>query len=134
MALQVAQAHKFRLSAEGRLSNAIALQVAAASPAIFTQESSGRGPGAILNQNGQVNSPVSRAPKGSIVVIYGTGGGLTIPRGEDAQITTAAGRRRRRSVQIGSVPAEVLYAGPAPGLVSGVFQVNARIPDSVEGR
>jgi len=29
-------------------------------------------------------------------------------------------------------PAEVLYAGAAPGLVSGVIQINARIPNDPE--
>jgi trimeric autotransporter adhesin len=34
-------------------------------------------------------------------------------------------------VSIGGQPAEVRYAGSAPGLVAGVLQVNARIPDGV---
>jgi uncharacterized protein (TIGR03437 family) len=33
---------------------------------------------------------------------------------------------------IGGRPATVLYAGSAPTLVSGVFQVNVRIPEDVE--
>jgi hypothetical protein len=37
------------------------------------------------------------------------------------------------SVRIGGIPAEVLYAGAAPGLVSGVLQVNVRIPNSAPG-
>jgi uncharacterized protein (TIGR03437 family) len=35
------------------------------------------------------------------------------------------------SVIIGGMQAEVLYAGAAPGLVAGVFQVNVRVPNSV---
>ena len=35
------------------------------------------------------------------------------------------------AVRIGSLTAEVLYAGAAPGLVAGVFQINVRIPDLV---
>ncbi len=31
-------------------------------------------------------------------------------------------------VKIGGVDAEVLYAGAAPGLISGLLQVNVRIP------
>jgi len=34
-------------------------------------------------------------------------------------------------VQIDQRPAEVLYAGAAPGLPAGVIQVNARVPDDV---
>ena len=32
------------------------------------------------------------------------------------------------AVRIGGRVAEVLYAGPAPGLVVGAMQVNARVP------
>jgi uncharacterized protein (TIGR03437 family) len=35
------------------------------------------------------------------------------------------------SVRIGGVAATVTYAGSAPGLVSGAFQVNVRIPSGV---
>jgi uncharacterized protein (TIGR03437 family) len=34
-------------------------------------------------------------------------------------------------VTVGGEPAEVLYAGGAPGLVAGVLQVNVRIPSGV---
>jgi uncharacterized protein (TIGR03437 family) len=36
-------------------------------------------------------------------------------------------------VQVGGINAEVLYAGAAPGLVSGVFQLNVRLPPSLRG-
>jgi uncharacterized protein (TIGR03437 family) len=35
------------------------------------------------------------------------------------------------SVTIGGKSAEVLYAGAAPGLISGVLQVNVRLPDGI---
>jgi len=35
------------------------------------------------------------------------------------------------TVSIGGQPAQVLYAGAAPGLVAGVMQVNVRIPDGI---
>jgi uncharacterized protein (TIGR03437 family) len=34
------------------------------------------------------------------------------------------------SVRIGGVGADVLYAGAAPGLVSGVLQINVRVPQT----
>ncbi len=37
------------------------------------------------------------------------------------------------TVQIGGADAEVLYAGSAPGMVSGIFQINVRVPSSVSG-
>jgi uncharacterized protein (TIGR03437 family) len=35
------------------------------------------------------------------------------------------------SVQIDGLDAEVLFAGAAPELVSGVMQINARVPEGV---
>jgi uncharacterized protein (TIGR03437 family) len=35
------------------------------------------------------------------------------------------------TVQIRGVDATVLYAGAAPGYVSGLLQVNVRVPDSI---
>ena len=32
------------------------------------------------------------------------------------------------SAIIGDIPAEVVYAGAAPGLVAGVTQINVRVP------
>jgi uncharacterized protein (TIGR03437 family) len=37
------------------------------------------------------------------------------------------------TVRIGGVDAKVEYAGAAPGLVSGILQVNARLPESLVG-
>ena len=36
------------------------------------------------------------------------------------------------TLQIGGVDAQLFYAGPAPGLVSGVFQINAKIPEGID--
>jgi uncharacterized protein (TIGR03437 family) len=73
--------------------------------------------------------------------MYGTGLGQTVPLGIDGAITgndvpvQTLPTTARFGVDASSlVGAEVLYAGPAPGLVSGVFQINARIPgNSVSG-
>jgi len=62
-----------------------------ASPAIFTLDATGAGPGAILNQDYGVNSPANPAAKGSVVMIYATGAGQTDPPGVDAQITGDTG-------------------------------------------
>jgi uncharacterized protein (TIGR03437 family) len=117
----------------GRLSNQITVPVSAAAPGIFTADSSGRGAGAILTPDYRLNGPSNRAPPGSIVLIYATGEGQTNPGGDDGKIVGADLPRPVQfvSVRMGGIEAEVLYAGGAPGLVSGVLQVNARIPDSL---
>ena len=118
---------------EGRRSNTIALPVVNAAPAVFTADSSGRGPGAILNENSTPNSAANPAARGSVVVLYLTGEGATSPAGVDGKPAAAPlpVPRLPVAVSIGGVDAPVLYAGGAPGLVAGVMQVNVRIPAGV---
>jgi uncharacterized protein (TIGR03437 family) len=114
----------------GGRSNMLAASVAATAPAIFSADSTGRGQGAILNQNGQLNSTANPADRGTIVVLFATGEGETDPPGVDGKPAVEPYPRplARVSVTIGGQPAEILYAGAAPGLVAGVLQVNARVP------
>jgi len=101
-----------------------------ASPALFALDDTGGGPGAILNQNGSVNSNSNPAAQGSVVVLYGTGGGLTTPASVDGLLTSQPYPKPMLpvSVTIDSLPAPVLYAGAAPGLVAGVLQINLVVP------
>ena len=52
------------------------------------------------------------------------------PPGVDGQIAQGTSQRPSLpvSVKIGGKSAEILYAGSAPQLISGVLQVNVRIP------
>lgn len=111
----------------------LSLSVTEAAPGIFTLDSSGVGPGAVLNQDLTVNSPSNPAERGSVVVLYAAGAGQTDPPGTDGQI---AGDPLPKpilpiSVQIGGLDAKVLYEGAAPGLIAGVLQVNCRMSASV---
>ena len=63
------------LSFRGSISPTVTLPVSPASPALFTLDGSGRGPGAILNQDGTVNSSTQPAPRGSVVTLFGSGFG-----------------------------------------------------------
>src|SRR5262249_25245616 len=116
---------------QGVRSPAIVLRVADTAPGIFTLSASctgggnGAGQGAILNQNFSINCATNPAAKGSVVQIFGTGEGDTNPRGATGFIIPASGTDLRLprqlatlAVTIGGQPAEVLYAGSAPGLVS----------------
>ena len=115
---------------QGQTIGAQLLTVAPAVPAIFSLDSSGAGPGAILNQDSTVNSASNPAARGSVVALFATGAGQTDPPGVDGQVTGTAlpSPLLSVSVQIGGVGAQVLYAGAAPALVSGVVQVNAIVP------
>lgn len=114
----------------GLRSNPLVLWVAPAVVGVFTQNSSGRGAGAVLNQDGTLNTPENPAERGSIVVLYGTGEGRTAPEGVDGKVTGEPLPRPllRILAQVDNRVAEVLYAGGAPGLVAGVLQMNIRIP------
>lgn len=118
---------------KGLKSELVALRVASAAPGIFTLNSSGSGQGAILNENMTINSASNPAPRNSVVVLYATGEGQTSPPGIDGKVASDVFPKPLLSVsvQIGGVPAEVLYAGAAPGLVAGVIQVNVRIPNGI---
>jgi uncharacterized protein (TIGR03437 family) len=113
----------------GNRSAPMTLSVVAAVPGIFTLPQTGAGQGAILNQDYAVNGPANPAPKGSVVMVYCTGGGQTNPPGADGAIATATAQLRTpATARIGNVDAPVVYAGAAPTLVNGVVQVNVRIP------
>ena len=118
---------------DGRIYDVGDIPITNASPGLFTSSSSGQGQSSVLNQDYSVNSSDNPASTGSVVILYGTGGGVfdrAIPDGTimDADL---AGLALPASVQIDGVDSEVLYAGSAPGLVAGVIQVNVRIPQQI---
>ncbi|MGA2116146.1 MAG: IPT/TIG domain-containing protein [Bryobacteraceae bacterium] len=121
----------------GQTSNATSPGAASTAPAIFTQNGSGSGPGAVLNASGTVNGSSNPAAKGSTIVIYMTGEGQTLPTGVTGSVTgvntSGSGPLTPQplllvAVTIGGQPATVSFYGEAPGLVAGVMQVNAIVP------
>ncbi len=86
---------------------------------------------AALNQDGTPNSPQNPAQPGSTVMLFGTGGGQTVPPSVAGEVTPL-GLRPLVSipqVQITDGPTlSVEYAGAAPGLLSGVTQINITLP------
>jgi len=119
--------------AQGHMIAGVTLPTAATAPAILTLGSTGAGPGAILNQDSRVNTPSNPASKGSVIAIFGIGGGQTNPPSEDGQVTGAVLPTPLLpvSVRIGGLDANVIYAGAAPELISGVLQVNVVVPEGV---
>ncbi len=102
-------------------------------PGLFTADSSGRGPVAAVNEDGSPNSAERPAAPGSVVVLYATGAGLMDRAVTDGALAGAdlAHPQAPLSVRIGGLPATVLYAGSAPGLVNGAIQVNVRVPEEL---
>jgi uncharacterized protein (TIGR03437 family) len=121
-----------RLIYGGAVSTPVQLSVSDTSPALFTLNSSGTGPGAILNQDGSVNQANHPAAQGSVIVLYGTGMGILNPLPKDGEVTFVTETTPKKvTVTIGGKDANVVYAGAAPSLVSGVFQINATLPAGI---
>jgi uncharacterized protein (TIGR03437 family) len=119
----------------GQSAPVITLNVALTAPGIFTLTGPvGNGDqAAVLNQDGTVNSKTNPAARGSAIAIFGTGEGETFPQASDGTITSPSNIPKpvaATSVTIDGQPAQVQYAGSAPGLVAGVLQVNAVVPAS----
>jgi uncharacterized protein (TIGR03437 family) len=78
--------------------------VAEAVPGLFPQ---------VVMLDGSINGTQNPSARGGIVTLFATGTGLLAPELVE--------------VRIGSMPAQVLWAGPAPGL-PGLMQINLRLP------
>lgn len=118
----------------GALSNAIALQIVPTAPGIFSITGSGQGPGAILNaRDGTVNSALNPAARGDWVSIFATGAGVTTPASVDGFVASAPlpAPTAQVSVTMGGLPCPINFEGSAPGLVSGVLQINAQVPSGL---
>jgi uncharacterized protein (TIGR03437 family) len=122
----------------GTASSAVSVNVAKTAPGIFTLNLTGTGQGAILNQNGTVNGPNNPAARGSVIVIYATGEGVLNPQPATGSVTPSTGSIDSFpvpvapvTVTIGGVKAKVLFMGEAPGFVSGVIQINAKVPADI---
>jgi uncharacterized protein (TIGR03437 family) len=126
---------RMQVEYRGQLSSAIEFQVTDAAPGLFTLNQQGSGQGAILNQDYSGNGPQSAttrpAAAGSVVMIYATGEGQTLPTGVDGRVNSGSILPRPLlpvTATIGGRDAEVTYAGAAPLFVSGAMQINVRIP------
>jgi uncharacterized protein (TIGR03437 family) len=119
--------------------SAIAATAEAARLTFFTVDGSTDGFAAALNQDGSLNSPANPARRGEVVVLFGSGMGVTSPASEDGVVAVAdSPDRLARPTEllipfVNSEPASVLYLGQAPGLVNGAVQMNVRIPANLAG-
>ena len=107
--------------------------VAAASPALFTIDSSGQGQVLAMNQDGSPNTTTHGAQTASLVTLYATGGGQTSPAGVDGQL---AGQVLPApvlpvSVTIGGKPATVLNTSAVSGSVAGIIQITVQVPTGI---
>lgn len=105
------------------------ITVQAVAPGLFTDPDNQRG--AIENSNYSVNSSTNPAATGSLITLYGTGGGptdVTVGTGQGAPLSPLAHLAGNVVVSINGLAAEVKFAGLAPGYV-GLLQVDVIVPD-----
>lgn len=113
---------------EGLRSPEVSMPVVAAAPGLFVVNGTA---GAILNQDSSLNTPANPAPRGGAVIVFGTGQGLVsspVPTGGPALGDPLSGRNGVTAT-VGGEPAQVLFAGLAPGFV-GLLQVNLLLPEN----
>jgi uncharacterized protein (TIGR03437 family) len=120
----------------GVASPPVAINVIDTVPGLYTANSSGGGQGSILNHDLTVNGPGNPEAPGNVIVLYGGGSGQTTPAGRDGGLAGVGAPLGTLTlpvkVLIDNIAAtNVQYAGPAPGLVEGVFQINVVIPAGV---
>lgn len=122
-------AASIRITQNGIVTAELDADAQPAAPGIITMDGSGVGSAAAINQDGSLNSHDNPAAPGSVVSLYLTGLGRTVPVVADGLPATLPGSLEE-SVQVSlyNIAAQILYAGPAPGLLPGVYQVNFQVP------
>jgi uncharacterized protein (TIGR03437 family) len=113
---------------------AATVSVEMASPGMFTNDGSGGGQIAALNQDNSRNSSSNPAAKNTVIQLFGTGPGMVPNPPPDGTLVTGlvpTDIKPQVWMESGYVaPENVEYSGLAPGLV-GVWQINVRIPDKL---
>jgi trimeric autotransporter adhesin len=120
----------FEVEYRGQRTSAVRLNTASTSPGLFTQNNTGTGQAAAVNQDGSFNSASNPAAAGSVITLFGTGEGISVPAGADGRQITGDPPKPIASiaVTIGGMPVQVEYAGGSPGSVAGMLQLNVRLP------
>jgi uncharacterized protein (TIGR03437 family) len=111
------------------------VNLAPVAPAIFSLNSQGTGPGAILDSAYNLVDASNPATAGTtIILIYCTGLGSVSSNqpatGAPASTTELAQTTATTTVTIGGVTENASFSGLAPGYV-GLYQVNALVPAGV---
>lgn len=135
-ALVAGRAFMMQVEYEGELSDPLLGTTIAAAPALFTTAGTGSGQAAAFQVDAvtgalTLNSDKAAALKGSVLVLYATGLGPPTPLPLDGVVATAPSQTSipNVSVYLGDLPMDIQYVGASPGLITGIAQINAVIPD-----
>jgi uncharacterized protein (TIGR03437 family) len=121
---------EIRVSRDGVYGPAVRVRIADVSPALFHMDPefavATRADGTVLTRD-------NPAAPGDIVIFYATGLGATRPRFLNGEVPAAAAALERIAafrILVAGRPADVLYAGVAPGF-PGLYQINVRLPGGI---
>jgi uncharacterized protein (TIGR03437 family) len=137
-AVEVGSAVDIQVEYLGVRSPSMTLPVLASRIGLFSQNGFGTGAGAVLNQDGSINSPSNPAERGTIVSLYATGAGRTDMLVADGKVIVSPPPNLTSSVYAALGPAgdnyvddtdyaEVVSAGLVAGSVDGLVQVNIKL-------
>ena len=114
---------------DGASSGLVSIVVAPSVPGIFAWVEN---QGIIQNEDYTLNDPGNPARRGTPITIWATGPGDAtppVPAGQAAAANPLSKTIGTPVVTIGSVPAQLLFSGLAPGFV-GLWQINAVVPEN----
>lgn len=122
-------------------SNTVMVTGAAASPGLFTADGTGTGLVACnvyddVKQSYFLMTDSNPAKKGDLLILYATGEGFPVgytnPGAFDGLIATGISPSNNSAISVlfGTVPGDILYTGPIPGLSYSIIQINVRVPAS----
>ena len=107
-----------------------------AAPAIFVSDSTNfRRPGAVLNQDGGLNTATRPARSGEIIQIFATGYSeleQEVRSGDIPAKGTVVRTKTIPTVLLGQWSMEVLFSGASPEF-PGLWQINAKVPQGAAG-
>ncbi len=106
-----------------------------ATPALFVTGGRRDGFVAALNQDGTVHGAANPVRVGSVVQLFAAGLGNTSPQpvtGDSYSSSELSPLLTFPFVTIGGLGADLIFGGGAPGLLGGVYQVNVRVPESLD--
>jgi len=119
------------VSVNGGASNSITVSVLGAAPGLFSTSS---GHAVVQNSDFTLNDPGNPAKTGSTIIAYLSGSGpvdTPVADGAATPIGPLVSATSQSNATIGSSPAQVAFAGLAPGFV-GLVQVNIVVPADLQ--
>ena len=138
-AVEVGSPVDIQVEYQGVRSSSMTFPVQSSRMGLFSQDGFGTGAGAVLNQDGTLNSPSNPAERGTIVSLYGTGAGRTDALVADGTVIISTPPPNLTSSVFAALGplgdnylddsdyAQVVSAGLVTGSVDGLAQINIKL-------